>query len=252
MRMPRQRPFDKLRVTTKQAVRSRNGFSLVELVVLIGVGAVLSGVLAADLVQTRATLLRQACAANLKQWGMAIYLYSQDYNGTYYYAVGASNWDDTYSPYFRYLGGDDPVTTMRTARICPAVAGRMATDQFLYYPTPHTYSMPIAMINQGGRYRDVISDFNGFIGFNMRTVPYPSQYLLMIDSKGNTLKCGGLVSAVTQINSSSGDSISAINRHDGGVNCLFGDFHVAFLSSQTISNQDHVDCNTGNPWFMMN
>ena len=226
-----------------------SGFTLIELVVVVAVGAVLSGLFAADLTQTRSNLLRQACAANLKQWGMAIYLYSQDYSGTYFYAKGIVNFDDTSSPYFRYLVGSDPTATMHTMRVCPAVAARRATTADIYV---HTYSMPVATENIGGAYNDVSPDRNGFIGFNLRTPRYPSQYLLLIDSKGNTLKCGGLVSAVTQINASSGDSVPAVNRHDGGVNCLFGDFHVAFVSSQTISNQDKVSCPQGNPWFMMN
>jgi prepilin-type processing-associated H-X9-DG protein len=231
--------------------KHRSGFTLTEFVVLVGVGAALSGLLAADLTQTRTTLLRQACAANLKQWGMAIYLYTQDYNGTYFYSWMSVNFDDTSSPYYRYLGGNDAVGTMRAMRTCPAVAARMTT--FNLGASLHTYSMPVATTLIGGAYSDVTADIKGFTGFNLRTVPYPSQYLLMIDSKGNTLRCGGLVNAVTTVNQVSGDSIPAINRHDGvGVNCLFGDFHVAFVSSQTISNQDTVNCRRGNPWFMMN
>ncbi|HUI06904.1 MAG TPA: hypothetical protein VL486_07840 [Verrucomicrobiae bacterium] len=232
----------------------RGGFTLTELAVLVAAGTVLSGLLLADLSQARTKLLRQACAANLKQWGMAIYLYTQDYNGTYYYMnMIPVNWDDSGSPYFRYLGGSDSVATMRTMRVCPAVLARMTQDQVVNgIIVPHTYSMPVATTRVAGGYANVLPSVGGFMGFNLRTVPYPSQYLLMIDSKGNTLTCGGLVSAVTTINTASGDSISAIDRHGGGVNCLFGDFHVEFVSSQTLSNQDAVSCKTGNPWFMMN
>jgi len=252
MRTCQQGSFDKLRMTSNDTSRSQTGFTLAEMAVLVAVGAMLTGLLAADLTQTRTTLLRQACAANLKQWGMAIYLYSQDYNGTYFYSVGSVNFDDSSSPYARYLGGSDPATTMRMLRICPAVAARVRTDQILAYAV-HTYSMPIATVNVGGAYQDVsINPGSGFLGFNLRTPPYPAQYLLMIDSKGNTLKCGGLVSATMTINTSSGDSVTAINRHGGGVNCLFADQHVAFVSSQTLSNQDAVSCSHGNPWFMMN
>jgi type II secretory pathway pseudopilin PulG len=66
MRTRRQRSFDELRMTDKKTARSGNGFSLAELVVLVCIVAMLSGVLVADLTQTRAALLRQACAANLK------------------------------------------------------------------------------------------------------------------------------------------------------------------------------------------
>jgi len=230
-----------------------SGFTLTELVVLVGLGAVLSGLLVADLNQTRATLLRQACAANMKHWGMAIYLYSQDYDGTYYYKVGSGeNFDDTDSPYSRYLGGNDPAATMRVMRVCPAIAER-AVVRSDAASVLHAYSMPVATVFFGGGYFTVTPDVHGFIGFNLRTAPYPSQYLLLIDSKGNTLTCGGLMNAVTQINSSSGDSIPAMNRHGAGsVNCLFGDLHVENVSTQTLQQVDAISCPRGNPWFMMN
>jgi len=227
------------------------GFTLAELVVLVGLGAVLSGLLVADLSQTRTKLLRQACAANMQQWGMAIYLYSQDYNGTYFYSFMASNFSDTDSPYFRYLGGNDRVATMRTMRVCPAVAAR-ATQERIIGPNLYTYSMPVPMTRVGGVYRTVTADNNHFLGFNLRTPPYPSQYLLLIDSDGHTLTCGRLMAAVTTTNLTTGDSISALDRHEGGVNCLFGDLHVEFVASQTLSNQDTISCTMGNPWFMMN
>ncbi|HUI07586.1 MAG TPA: hypothetical protein VL486_11355 [Verrucomicrobiae bacterium] len=224
-----------------------SGFTLAELAILITVGAVLSGVLIADLNQTRTKLLRQACAANLKQWGMAIYLYAQDYHGTYYYSHNTSAFDDFDSPYFRYFGGSDPVAAMLTVRVCPAVAARISSIHL------HTYSMPIATTFLNGVYFNVGADQNQFIGFNIKTVPYPSQYLLIIDSKGNTLTCGGLINAVTTVNSSSGDVIPAINRHgQDSVNCLFGDFHVENVPTQTLHQADTVNCKNGNPWFMMN
>ena len=237
--------------SSRRNVKRAAGFTLAELAALIVVGAILSGLLVADLNQSRTTLLRQACAANLKQWGMAIYLYAQDYNGTYYYSFMASNFSDTDSPYFRYLGGNDRVATMRTMRVCPAVAAR-ATQERIIGPNLYTYSMPVPMTRVAGAYRTAMPDNNAFLGFNLRTPPYPSQYLLLIDSDGHTLTCGRLMAAVTRTNLLTGDSISALDRHEGGVNCLFGDCHVEFVTSQTLSNQDTVSCTMGNPWFMMN
>ncbi|HUI07584.1 MAG TPA: hypothetical protein VL486_11345 [Verrucomicrobiae bacterium] len=266
MRTHRQEPtsrFSGIRATTSALftypVRHRAGFTLTELVVLVVVGTVLSGVLVADLNQSRTTLLRQACAANLKQWGTAIYLYSEDYNGTFFYAFTSVNFDDIDSPYYRYLGGTDTdrtvrAATMRTARICPAVAARM-TQEAIPLVNTHTYSMPVAMQSRAGGYITTMpqSD-NGVWIFNLRSVPYPSQYLLMIDSKGNALTCGPghLINAVTAINSSSGDSISALDRHGGAVNCLFGDLHVENVSTQSLNQVDSISCVHGNPWFMMN
>ena len=252
-----------MRGGNKSTMRMRTipnrGFTLAELLVLVGAGAALAGLLAADLSQTRSKLLQQACAANLKHWGMAIDLYSQDFNGTYFYSLGSMNFDDASTnpdnPYVRYFGGGDPIKTMRSVRICPAVTARRALSQSQVEAVIiHTYSMPIPSASLSRPYYSTLqpAPSNGGIFPSLKAVPYPSQYLLLMDSRGSTLKCGGLINAIYGINTASGDDISAIERHGGGVNCLFGDFHVEWVSSQTVSNQDTINCNRGNPWFMMN
>jgi prepilin-type processing-associated H-X9-DG protein len=238
------------------------GFTLTELLVLIGVGSVLTGVLLADLSQTRAKLLQQACAANMKQWGMAFDLYSQDYNGKFYYDVGGVHYDDIGSPLARYLGQGDSTAIMRNMRICPTVAARMTQEQIiggqlgLFY----SYSMPIGMYKRGIGFVQADSGnspfFDPFTGSyfpSLSFLPQPSSFLLLIESRGNTLRCGGLVTATTTGHvGSGGDQVPAINRHGGSVNCLFGDFHVELVSAQMLTNQDAISCSLpGNPWFIL-
>jgi type II secretory pathway pseudopilin PulG len=90
------------RATTK-------GFTLTELSVLVAVGGILVSVLVADLSQTRQKLLQQACAANMKHWGMAISMYADDYNGTIFYDSGGLHFSDVGSPLQGYFGNtSDP------------------------------------------------------------------------------------------------------------------------------------------------
>src|ERR1017187_7985157 len=108
----------------RNLLKRKTGFTLTELSVLIAVGAILGGVLVADLSQTRAKLLQQACAANMKHWGMAFSMYADDYNGTFYYDVGGIHFTDVGSPLQRYFGGSsDTLATLRTMRACPARIG---------------------------------------------------------------------------------------------------------------------------------
>jgi prepilin-type processing-associated H-X9-DG protein len=211
--------------------------------------------------RARAKARLAACVNNEKQWGVAFQLYADDYNGVVYYAAGGAsanqNFDDTDSPYVAYLGGGDPSTRMRVMRACPAVRARYSTDQItqqigLPHPSLHTYSMPIGtLLSGGGGYADIAA-VNNFQGWSIKGLPKPAEFLLLIDSRGNQIKCGGLVQAVTTLNSSSGDSITAVARHQGGVNCLFGDFHVEYVTLIRLQQQDSVKCSTGNPWFMVN
>lgn len=238
------------------------GFTLTEFLVLIGVGSVLAGVLLADLTQARTKLFQQACAANMKHWGMAFDMYAHDYNSTLYYDVFGHHWDDVSSAsysnvYLPYLGGDNSITNIRTMRICPARIGK--TD----FTTTYSYEMPIGMYKKGlvyananapGAQNPFYDVVTGSYFPSLKFLPQPSVFLLLIECRGNTVLCGGLISATTQLHSGfGGDPLPAIDWHGGGgVNCLFGDFHVEFVSSQVITNQDAISCSAGNPWFKLN
>jgi prepilin-type processing-associated H-X9-DG protein len=244
-------------MNTKQGTTTE-GFTRTELLVLVGVVAVFSVALAADLTQTRGKLLQQACAANMKQWGLAFDLYSQDYNGVFYYDVGGLHFDDSAgSPVERYLGNVDPrYGLMRSMRICPAVAARHLDPAFV-----HSYSMPIGTYRKGIVYANADQPASPYYGNvdapywpNLKSCPNPSKFLLLIDSNGHTLHCGGLLSAVWTVPvGTDADQVPAIYRHGGSVNCLFGDFHVELVTAETITNQNAITCNSpsGNPWFTL-
>ncbi|MGD1019447.1 MAG: hypothetical protein ABSA12_09025 [Verrucomicrobiia bacterium] len=248
--------------TMKNRDNVRNaGFTLTELLVLVGVGALLSGVLLADFSQTRSELLRDACAANMKQWGLAFRMYANDYNGTFYYDSAGGGFDDATAPLRSYIAGSNIVgsnlsTTIRTLRVCPSRLGQVNLFGSAYV---HSYSMPIGLVHYKGGFIAANSSVSPFYGNsiapywpNLKWVTQPAQYLLLFESNGNTLQCGGLVGAVST--GTSADPLPAIDRHGGAVNCLFGDFHVEFVSAQTLTNQDAMGCDypQPDPWFVLN
>jgi prepilin-type processing-associated H-X9-DG protein len=239
----------------RRNLRSKAGFTLTELLVLVAVGAVLTGLLVPDLSQAHLKLLQQACAANLKQWGIAFQMYSQDFNGWLFYCdSGAGIWDDTTvwvnqpNPYAKYFGASSKSQAsvmIRRMRVCPAAP---LTDHQIVDIGVHQYSLATPYVYNPHIGWMLVTGMPGVGWFvPIRIAGKPSQLLLLIDSGSDDgsvwhdyVYPGRLVSYTSP----------ALQRHGGSVNALFADYHVENVTPQKLQEMDGA---AGKPsiWFQL-
>jgi prepilin-type N-terminal cleavage/methylation domain-containing protein/prepilin-type processing-associated H-X9-DG protein len=91
---------------TRHALRPRNGFTLIELLVVIAIIAILAAILFPVFARARENARRASCQSNLKQIGLGVMQYTQDYDERYPqdWSVGANrayNWDAALQPYLK-------------------------------------------------------------------------------------------------------------------------------------------------------
>jgi prepilin-type N-terminal cleavage/methylation domain-containing protein/prepilin-type processing-associated H-X9-DG protein len=88
-------------------LKRRKGFTLIELLVVIAIIAILAAILFPVFARARENARRASCASNLKQIGLGIMQYTQDYDERYLtepgIAAGQNNtaWSTTIQPYLK-------------------------------------------------------------------------------------------------------------------------------------------------------
>jgi len=92
--------------------RWRSGFTLIELLVVIAIIAILAAILFPVFARAREAARAASCKSNLKQWGLASAMYSQDYDGIHVRAWQVASpgccttptWADMLAPYVKNAG----------------------------------------------------------------------------------------------------------------------------------------------------
>ena len=220
----------------KRVRSTRNGFTLIELLVVIAIIMILAAILFPVFMQARDMGRRAACLSNMKQLGMGVQMYSQDYDNSlpgstdgvdgegkaggwvYYSLFGTpldpANFDVTRGSIYTYIKNDQ-------VYICPSDSyGRKAKN---------SYAINACVVTPS-------SQPGVSIGKNEATFENPANWMVLSeeDAWALTVDLTGLGNGGTNDGYLHLDLDYASKRHVGGSVVLFMDGHVKWQTQDSI------------------
>jgi type II secretory pathway pseudopilin PulG len=270
------RPMQKLTATTRRRpTGSVRAFTLTELLVVIGLTAMLGAVLLSASFTTQERVMRAQCVNNLRQIGVGMNLYSADANG--------------YVPICGWPQGQNPWQTAEACRVdianstnvtrgfyslgllfrtkivadaktfyCPGTA-LISRYQYDYYATPPN-SWPSSPIGSGDDNIDTGYHYYPQLRVTERSVnAFGIFYLPKLTYSGVQFEIGGFINTVTPAKLSELDPKKSIatdlvnytsvlsHRSSGavaGLNAVFPDGRVVFQNARTDTRSLY-----SSPWY---
>lgn len=229
-------------MNTRFALRSfkARAFTLVELLTVIAIIGILAAILIPTVGRVRASARNAQCVSNMRQWGTAIRLFSNDFKGLvalYNNLGGGTPSPQIYSPYFGQNNMLDPSGVSRPSQEVMSRCPNAVTDSSdpEYRARCYAFVRGGGVVGPGMRRVDPptfgLAPGNQISCFHIGDAASPPRYALMIEthSPANTaitIDNPG-ASYTTHVRPMQVNANANLVRHSGSTNVLFLDGHVA-------------------------
>lgn len=181
----------------------RKGFTLIELLVVIAIIAILAAILFPVFARAREKARQASCLSNLKQLGLGILMYAQDY-------------DETTLPLYTQ---NIPSYTLPNGTVRTAGIMLWHTELYPYVKNVQLYNCPSDNVTFAGEYTG-----GGSYGLNsladnlsLGAAVHPSENMILAEAQGSDSY------------NLDGDAGEMAGRHNEGLNNAFLDGHAKWL-----------------------
>ncbi len=209
-------------------MKGRKGFTLIELLVVIAIIAILAAILFPVFAKARESARQTSCLSNLKQMGLAIQQYANDWDGSLCYGFSTAGSEVWYNDYpsmtwikaiTPYMGCGKNMNTGVNFMRCPSAPAFNGSD---YEHTWYSY---------GCNYGYVFTDLGGTVA-PKHLDNLSSNTFLFCDANCNANFASVIYSIVfwapDQDTDGDGvmDNLGQSARHNGGLNLVCADGHA--------------------------
>ncbi len=206
--------------------RGKNAFTLIELLVVIAIIAILAAILFPVFARARENARRSSCQSNLKQIGLGILQYTQDYDEKYLrqpLIFDANNTDQNFGLVLQ------PYIKSKQVFVCPSASGSpyLIRGGTMAYPTDnrdHVWATEAG--DPGGAFAGTYTMNLAVEGASQAEIKQVALVPMFID--GAAPSASGLAEP----------SVRDARRHFDGSNICFVDGHVKFQNANQIANAD--------------
>jgi prepilin-type N-terminal cleavage/methylation domain-containing protein/prepilin-type processing-associated H-X9-DG protein len=221
----------------QQSTYRRTGFTLIELLVVIAIIAILAAILFPVFARARENARRASCMSNLKQIGLGMMMYVQDYDGKYILRTYSSDGPGAitgtiysyWSPRAKAGGGYypwvlEPYVKSTQLFVCPSESTAFPSYAYNGYPATAQYTE--SMMDEPSQMIAIVDDqFGGGIAYAPNSTSWGSNFCETHGASAGTCPAGQ----------------QFYGRHLEGVNVAFMDGHVKWLRPVTLYNNANPD-----------